>query len=51
MAPISLNLVDPGSKPVHACSYTVPRTVEQQLRQEVERLVEIGVLEEYYTSE
>ena len=51
MAPISLNLIDPGSKPVHARPYTVPRSVEQQLHKEIARLVEIGVLEEDYTSE
>jgi hypothetical protein len=51
MAPISLNLIDPRSKPVHACPYTVPRSVAQQLRKEIARLVDIGVLEEDYTSE
>jgi hypothetical protein len=51
MAPISLNLIDQGSKPVHARPYTVPRSVEQQLRKEIARLVDIGVLEEDYTSE
>jgi hypothetical protein len=51
MAPISLNLIDPGSKPVHARPYTVPRSVEQQLRKEIARLVDIGVLEEDYTFE
>jgi hypothetical protein len=45
MAPISLSLIDLGSKPVHACPYTLPRSVEQQLRQEIARLVGIGVLE------
>ena len=44
MAPISLNLIDPGSRPVHARPYTVPRSLEQQLRKEIARLVEIGVL-------
>jgi hypothetical protein len=51
MAPISLNLIDPGSKPVYARPYTVPRSVEQQLRKEITRLVDIGVLEENCTSE
>jgi hypothetical protein len=27
---ISLQLMDPNCKPVHACAYTVPRLVEQQ---------------------
>jgi hypothetical protein len=35
--PISLQLMD---------AYTVPRSVEQQLRKEIVRLVDIGVLEE-----
>ena len=44
MEPISLHLMDKGCKPVHARPYTVPRSVEQQLRKEIARLVEIGVL-------
>jgi hypothetical protein len=53
MEPISLQLVDPNCKPIHACAYTVPRSVEQQLQQikEIVRLVDIGVLEEDYSSE
>jgi hypothetical protein len=51
MAPISLSLIESGSKLVHALPYTVHRSVEQQLRKEIARLVEIGVLEEDYTSE
>jgi hypothetical protein len=45
--------MDPNCKPVHACAYTVPRSVEQQLQQnkEIARLVDIGVLEEVYSSE
>jgi hypothetical protein len=35
MAPIILNMIDPGSKPVHAWPYTVPRSVEQQLHKEI----------------
>jgi hypothetical protein len=34
MAPTCLQMIDPGSKPVHACPYTVPRSVEQQLHKE-----------------
>jgi hypothetical protein len=49
--PISLHLIDKGVKPVHDLSYTVPREVEQQLCTEITRLVDIGVLEEDYTSE
>jgi hypothetical protein len=49
--PISLQLMDPNCKPIHARAYTVPRSVEQQLRKEIVRLVDIGVLEEDYSSE
>jgi hypothetical protein len=35
MEPISLQLKDPNCKPIHARAYTVPRTVEQQLRKEI----------------
>jgi hypothetical protein len=53
MEPISLQLMDPNCKPIHAHAYTVPRSVEQQLLQskEIVRLVDIGVLEEDYSSE
>jgi hypothetical protein len=45
--PISLQLMDPNFKPIHARAYTVPRSVEQQLRhsKQTVRLVDIGVLE------
>jgi hypothetical protein len=42
MAPISLQLQDQESKPMHARPYTVPRSVEQQLSKEIDRLVDIG---------
>jgi hypothetical protein len=50
---ISLQLMDPNCKPIHVRAYTVPRSVEQQLRhsKEIVRLVDIGVLEEDYFSE
>jgi Reverse transcriptase (RNA-dependent DNA polymerase) len=51
MAPISLNLIVAGSKQVDARPYTVPRSVEQQLRKEIARVVKIGVLEADHTSE
>jgi hypothetical protein len=55
MEPISLQLMDCNCKPihVHVCAYTVPRSVEQQLQhsKEIVRLVDIGVLEEDYSSE
>jgi hypothetical protein len=49
----SVQLMDPNCKPIHARAYTVPRSVEQQLRQskDIVRLVDIGVLEEEYSSE
>jgi hypothetical protein len=45
--------MDLNCKPIHARAYTVPRSVEQQLQQskEIVRLVDIGVLEEDYSSE
>jgi hypothetical protein len=50
--PISLQLMDPNCKPIHARAYTVPRSVEQQSQQnkEIVRLVDIGVPEEDYSS-
>jgi hypothetical protein len=36
---ISLQLMDPNCKPIHAHAYTVPRSVEQQLCKEIVRLV------------
>jgi hypothetical protein len=51
--PISLQLMDPNCKPIHSRAYTVPRSVEQQLHQskEIVTLVDIGILEEEYSSE
>jgi hypothetical protein len=45
--------MDPNCKSIHARAFTVPRSVEQQLQQskEIVRLVDIGVLEEDYSSE
>jgi hypothetical protein len=45
--------MDPNCKPIHARAYTVPRSVELLLQQskEIVRLVDIGVLEEDYSSE
>jgi hypothetical protein len=50
--PISLQLMEPNCKVVHTNAYTVTRLVEQQLQQskEIVRLVDIGVLEEDYSS-
>jgi hypothetical protein len=51
--PISLQLIDPNYKSVHERTYTVPRSLEQQLQKikEIVRLLDIGVLEEDYSSE
>jgi hypothetical protein len=49
MEPISLQMMDPNYKPIHARAYTVPRSLEQQQMQqskEIVRLMDIGVLEE-----
>jgi hypothetical protein len=45
--------MDPNCKPIHARAYTVPRSVDQQLQlnKGIVRLVDIGVLEEDYSSE
>jgi hypothetical protein len=45
--------MDPNCKPIYVHAYTVPRSVEQYLQQskEIVRLVDIGVLEEDYSSE
>jgi hypothetical protein len=45
--------MDPNCKPIHARAYNVPRSVEQQLQQskEIVRLMDIGFLEEDYSSE
>jgi hypothetical protein len=52
-ATISLQLIDPNCKSIHTRAYTVPRSVEQQLKpsKKILRLVDIGVLEEDYSSE
>jgi hypothetical protein len=53
IVPRSLQLMDCNCKAIHARAYTVPRSLEQQLQQskEIVRLVDIGVLEEDYSSE
>jgi hypothetical protein len=53
MEPISLQLMDPNCKTIHARVYTVPRSVERQLQQckVIVRLVDIVALEEDYSSE
>jgi hypothetical protein len=53
MGSISFQLIDPDCKPIHARAYTVSRSAGQQLQQSkrIVRLVDIGVLEKYYSSE
>jgi hypothetical protein len=45
--------MDPNCKPIHASAYTVPRSVKQQVKQrkEIVIFVDIGILEEDYSSE
>jgi hypothetical protein len=45
--------MDPNYKPIHVRAFNVPRSVEKQLQQskEIVRLLDIGVLEEDYSSE
>jgi hypothetical protein len=45
--------MDTNCKPIHARAYTVPRSVDQKLQQskEIVRFVDIGFLEEDYSSE
>jgi hypothetical protein len=45
--------MDPNCKPIHASAYTVSRSVEKQLQhsKEIVRSMDIGVLEEDYSSE
>jgi hypothetical protein len=53
MESISLQLMNPNCKQIHARAYTVPRSVEQQFQQskQIVSLVDIRVLEEDYSSE
>jgi hypothetical protein len=48
---MSIQLKDPNFELIHVRAYTVPRSVEEQLRKEIARLVDIGVFEEDYSSE
>jgi hypothetical protein len=43
--------MDPNFKSVHTHAYMNPRSVEQHLHKEIVRLVDIGILEEGYSSE
>jgi hypothetical protein len=49
---ISLQLMDSNYQPIQASTYTAPRSVEQlQDYKEIIRLVDVGVIEEDYSSE
>jgi hypothetical protein len=41
--PVNLELKDRNEKPYHAKTYPVPHSQEQQLKDEVQRLVDFGV--------
>jgi hypothetical protein len=43
--PVDLELKDKNEKPYHAKPYPVPHSQEQQLKDEVQRLVDFGVLQ------
>ena len=49
--PVELELKNKGEKPYHAKPYPVPYSQEQQLKDEVQRLVEFGVLRKVNRSE
>jgi hypothetical protein len=48
---VDLELKDKNEKPYHAKPYPVPHSQEQQLKDEVQRLVDIGVLRKVNRSE
>ena len=49
--PIELELKDPDEKPFHSKPYPVPQAHEKQLKEEVERLVQYGILRKTNRSE
>ena len=49
--PVELELKDKNEKPYHAKPYPVPHSQEQQLKDEVQRLVDFGVLRKVNRSE
>ena len=48
--PVSLE-VKPGERPFHGKAYSIPHVYEQTLKKEVQRLIDIGVLEKCSDSE
>ena len=49
--PVDLELIDPTAKPYHAKPYPVPHSQEKKLRDEIQRLIEYGVLRKINRSE
>ena len=49
--PVELELKDPNCKPYHANPYPVPHSQEKQMKEEIDRLVEYGVLRKVNRSE
>ncbi len=49
--PVKLQLKEPDCQPYHSRPYPVPHSQEQKLRDEVQRLVEFGVLRKVNRSE
>jgi hypothetical protein len=49
--PADLELKNKNEKPYHARPYPVPHSQEQQLKEEVQRLVDFGVLRKVNRSE
>src|SRR6056300_646042 len=49
--PVTLELKDPNAKPYHAKPYPVPHSQEKQLKEEINRLIEYGVMRKVNISE
>ena len=49
--PVTLELKDPNAKPYHAKPYPVPHSQERQLKEEINRLIEYGVMRKVNRSE
>jgi hypothetical protein len=50
-APVEIELLDPTAKPYHGKAYPVPHSQEKKLKEEIQRLVEYGVLRKINHSE
>ena len=49
--PIEVELKDPNCKPYHAKPFPVPKSQEQKLKEEINRLIKYGVLQKINRSE